>query len=390
MEIPSFLLPANGAATPETVARKRKFAEALLGQGIDSSPVQSPWQAVARVAQAGVGGYADYKAGQQEAEGQKGAKEEMAKLLSGSPDNAAIFGAMNNPWITDTQGRMAGALLENNLKLAAPKDPIKMGEGDTLVSGDAAHKVLYQGKPKVTDDIREYQFYVQQAQDAGQEPLPFNDFMMSMKKAGASQTNIDMKGQSKYSEERGKGRAENANNIEKDERGAIKSITSLGAMANAMDDPNFYSGFMADQVQAAKKLAVAMGGDPNQVAATESFNSFAKQAALDSMGGSLGTGFSNADRDFVEGQVPTQANTPAGNKALIQIHKKIAERKIQIARKMRTYEDAHGQLDNGFMDELSQWAEENPMFPQQQQQEAPQTQGGQRRTQSGVTYEIHP
>jgi hypothetical protein len=115
---------------------------------------------------------------------------------------------MDNPWISESQGRLAAALMEENFKSARPKDPIKMGEGDTLVDPNT-YKPIYQGAPKVTDDIREYNFYVDQAKQAGQEPLPFNDFMMEMKRAGASQTNIDMKDQSKYSEERGKGRAEN-------------------------------------------------------------------------------------------------------------------------------------------------------------------------------------
>jgi hypothetical protein len=403
MEIPSFILPANGQATPEMVARRRKLAETLMGQGIDTSPVESPWQAVGRIGEAAIGGYSDYKAGQQEQEGRKSAQGAMADLLQSdkSPSNASIIGAMNNPWITDSQGRMAAMLLEDNLKRAAPKDPIKVGPGDTIISGDN-YKPVYQGGPKVTDDITEFEY--------SQNHPGAAEFWQSLKRAGASQTNIDMKGQSKYSEERGKGRAENANNIEKDERAAQQSITSLGAMENAMNDPNFYSGFMANGVQSAKKFAVMIGGDPNQVASTETFNSFAKQAALASMGGSLGTGFSNADRDFVESQVPTLANTPEGNKSLIGIHRKIAERKIQIARMMRDYEDAHGQLDNGFLDQLSQWAEQNPIFPQQQQQQPtsqfdlmtqpqyqqppqqpPQMQqGGPRRTRSGVTYEIHP
>lgn len=360
----SFILPANGQVTPESVARRRKIAQELMTSGMDVSPVQSPWQAAGRIGQALVGGYSNYQADQQEAAGRKSAQEEMGKLLSGggAPDNAAIMGAMNNPWATDIQGRMAGALLENNLKLAQPKDPIKMGEGDTLLSGDT-YKPIYSGAPKVTDDIREYNFYVEQAQAAGETPMPFNEFMMAMKKAGASQTNIDMKGQTEYSKERGKGRAGMANDIDKSEQAAMQSITSLGAMENAMADPNFYSGFMAEGVQGAKRLAVALGGDPNQVAGSETFNSFAKQMAISSMGGSLGTGFSNADRDFVTGQVPTLANTPEGNKQLIQIHKKIAQRKIEIARMMRAYEDTHGQLDNGFLNELSAWAEKNPLFP---------------------------
>lgn len=121
MEIPSFLLPANGVATPEQVARKRRLAEQLMGNGVDTSPVESPWQAVGRVGQAMIGGYTDYRAGQQEQAGQASAKEALAGLLAdGSPDNVAIMGAMNNPWLTDGQGRIAGMLLEENFRKSRP------------------------------------------------------------------------------------------------------------------------------------------------------------------------------------------------------------------------------------------------------------------------------
>lgn len=159
MEIPSFILPANGRATPEAVARKRRLAESLMSQGIDTSPVESPWQAVARVAQAGIGGYSDYQAGQQEEAGRSAANEEMVKLLSGNPDNAAIMSAMNNPWITDTQGRMASALMEENFRKARP--------------------------PALTDDMQEYEY--------GQQDPAFIEYMQNMKRAGA--TNINMPGQ---------------------------------------------------------------------------------------------------------------------------------------------------------------------------------------------------
>lgn len=161
--LPSFILPANGKATPESVARKRRLADALMSQGIDTSPVEHPFQALGRIGQAGIGGYTDYQAGQQEAEGQQSARDEMVRLLSGdSPDNKAIMGAMNNPWITDNQGRIAEALLSENIKRARPPDP--------------------------TDDMREYQQAVQQGFGGS-----FMDYMTQIKRAGA--TNINMPGQ---------------------------------------------------------------------------------------------------------------------------------------------------------------------------------------------------
>lgn len=93
----SFILPANNPATPESIKRKRRMAEAMLSQGIDTSPIASPWQGAARMAQALVGGLGSRKADKQEAEGSMAAREAMIKALNGG-DNAAVAEAVTNPF----------------------------------------------------------------------------------------------------------------------------------------------------------------------------------------------------------------------------------------------------------------------------------------------------
>jgi hypothetical protein len=182
-----------------------------------------------------------------------------------------------------------------------------------------------------------------------------------MRSAGKTSVNVNT-GANKYSEERGKAFAGTMGEFEAGERSARDAIGSLDVMKGAMADPGFYSGTGADSVLAIKRAAAAIGLDPNGVDSMEAFSSQAKAAALASMGGSLGTGFSNADRDFVEGQVPGLANTPEGNSKLIDIQSAIQQRKIDIAQMARDYEAKNGQIDNGFMTELSGWAEKNPLF----------------------------
>lgn len=54
----AFVWGAGGAQlTPEQIAERRKVAAALMQQGSDFSPVRSPWQGAARVAQAMLGGF---------------------------------------------------------------------------------------------------------------------------------------------------------------------------------------------------------------------------------------------------------------------------------------------------------------------------------------------
>jgi hypothetical protein len=81
--MPSFILPANnGKATPQSVERKRRMAQALMEQGMQTSPIASPWQGFARMAQALSGGLASRRADEQDFALQDAdKKEKMARLL---------------------------------------------------------------------------------------------------------------------------------------------------------------------------------------------------------------------------------------------------------------------------------------------------------------------
>ena len=210
-----------------------------------------------------------------------------------------------------------------------------------------------------TDDIREYQEAVKQGYDGS-----FMDYQLTIKKAGANSTQIKLPGdESEYDKTVGKGYGDRFIDIQKEGIGAQKAIMSLNVMEQAMKQPGFYTGTGSDLVKNAKRLATAVGLNADGVSDMETFNAMAKQAALETMGGSLGTGFSNADRDFVLDQVPTLANSPEGNAKLIAVQKKLAERKLQIAQLAREYARGNnGRIDMGFDDYLAQWAEQNPLF----------------------------
>lgn len=147
-------------------------------------------------------------------------------------------------------------------------------------------------------------------------------------------------------------------------RKAQTTKATLGTMKQMLGSDQVYTGIGADQVQELKRAAVALGlGDPESVKDTETFNGMSRQAALDVMGGSLGTGFSNADRDFVIQQVPNLHNTKEGNLQLIDIQEKISQRKVDIAKFATDYKKAHnGRLDGEFEGALADWAEQHPIF----------------------------
>ena len=84
---------------------------------------------------------------------------------------------------------------------------------------------------------------------------------------------------------------------------------------------------------------------------------------MDSLG-SLGSGVSNADRQFIQGTVPNIANTPEGNREIISYGRKIEQRKQEVAKMARDYAKKNGgRIDAGFDEQLAQWSEKNPLCP---------------------------
>lgn len=204
-----------------------------------------------------------------------------------------------------------------------------------------------------TDDIKEFQFARQNGYGGS-----FKDYMTEVKKAGASSVTVNNAGATELQ----KLFAKRYDDMSTQAQSAPDAIAKLDRMTALSKDPNFYSGAGAGQVQFFKQALAALGGDPNAAAPMEEFASLSNKAALDVMGGSLGTGFSNADRDFVVSTVPALNATPQGNLQRIDILRRINQRKIEIGKMADDYVMQNGQLDAGFNKQLSQYAETHPLF----------------------------
>ena len=77
-------LADSGVYTPQTQQMRTRMAQALLQSGMDSSPIQSPWQGLARVAQALIGGYQFGKIEREEKSRNAAMSGMVQNLLSGS------------------------------------------------------------------------------------------------------------------------------------------------------------------------------------------------------------------------------------------------------------------------------------------------------------------
>lgn len=100
----TFVWGENGAQlTPEQIAARRKIADAMVEKGSDYSPIRSPWQGVARLAQGLAGGYDARQADKAEQANAEANKQMIASLLAGggaSPAAAPVAAA-------DTSGAAA-------------------------------------------------------------------------------------------------------------------------------------------------------------------------------------------------------------------------------------------------------------------------------------------
>lgn len=271
---------------------------------------------------------------------------------------------------------------------------IKSGVTQLIKSGDAegALQIGQLNKvfaPETTDEIKEYNLYRRQGGDK-----PFNDWKIALKQAGATRINNTVQtGDNQYSKTLGEADAKGFIDLNKSGTTAGSKLNTITALDNLMKDPNFYSGFGGPTQLRAKQALASFGvANPDVASAQETFNALSQKFVLDLAGGSLGTGFSNADRDFLQGQVPNLQNTPDGNKRLIDYMRKVAQREQQVSQLARQYTQRNkGRFDQaGFNDFITQWAEQNPLFPSAPTQQQPQAAPGQQQQQQPRRLRFNP
>jgi hypothetical protein len=245
-----------------------------------------------------------------------------------------------------------GATLRDTTgKLPDYTAPVKAGEGTTDQQNLAQINTERQAAGKPPIDLETY--------IAGKS----SDGMSVMLPDGTS-FSLGGKGINKYDMDEGSRLSKLTGEIASAGRNGTSAKARLSQMRELLSNPDVYTGIGGQQVLALQRFASLF--DPaakEAVQDTETFNSFSKQAALDLMGGSLGAGFSNADRAFVEAQVANIENTKEGNLQLIDVLTKLADHQVKVAKFTTDYKKAHGnRLDSEFEGELADWAEANPIF----------------------------
>ena len=243
-----------------------------------------------------------------------------------------------------------------------PKSPIAVPEGGTLVN-PRDYSTLFSGPPKQTDAIRELTA-------AGIDPNSPQGKQILIQKLTKPLAQITNPVELKYDQAKGEDTAKMMAGMQASGMQASGKLNRLGALETLLDQVNTgkYAGTTTELKRAAKSMGVDLTalGVKDDVAPAEAARMLTNQLALEgrdpSQGGGLPGAMSNADREFLMQATPGIENTPQGYKQMIEVQRRLAKRSIETAKLAREYEKKNGRLDYGFQDEMSAYAEKNPLF----------------------------
>ncbi|MGB1215594.1 MAG: hypothetical protein ACPG4X_19645 [Pikeienuella sp.] len=212
-----------------------------------------------------------------------------------------------------------------------------------------------------TDDIKEYELAKREGYQGN-----FNQYMTSLKQAGATSINNITKGETEFDKAMGKNLAETTINIVDAGRAAPNKIATLQAMGDAL--ASTYTGAGGESVlklrQAAQSLGMDVGDD---IGDAEFARAAANRIALELRNPAGGAGMpgamSDKDREFLVSSVPGLTKTPEGNRRLIEYMIAIEQRNVEVAQRANEYMRRNsGRLDQFFFEGLAKWSAENPLF----------------------------
>lgn len=238
--------------------------------------------------------------------------------------------------------------------------------------------------PATTDDIREYDLAKSQGYTGS-----LQDWIISSKKAGATNIDLSERGLDKDSAKRF---AERYDAIQAAGQSAAVQTGLLDEVEQAADT-GIYTGFGGESVQELRKFGTAIGLVPPEGAKEgELITMIQNRMALTtrSPDGGLGMPGALSDKDikFLKAMQPGLNMTPEGIKNTVRIYRALEKRRMEIADLATDYAIANDGLDYGFDKTVREFAKNNPLFPDEAPPGAPQTPAA--KIQSDAEYDALP
>jgi len=127
-------------------------------------------------------------------------------------------------------------------------------------------------------------------------------------------------GESEFVKELGKLDAKKVSEAMVTRETATSTIKSLNKLASLPDNELITGQFATGRVGIAnliQTLGLASASDAKKVAGSQEYQKVAGDVILQTLGGKLGSGFSNADREFIQGLIPQLETNPNARRQLI-------------------------------------------------------------------------
>lgn len=135
-----------------------------------------------------------------------------------------------------------------------------------------------------------------------------------------TQVSVSQKGEEAFVTELGKLDAKKVNEAFTTRENAVSAINSFNRLAQLPDSELISGQFASGRVGVANlltTLGLASANDAKKLSTSQEYQKIAGDVILQTLGGKLGSGFSNADREFIASLVPQLETNPEARRKLI-------------------------------------------------------------------------
>lgn len=140
-------------------------------------------------------------------------------------------------------------------------------------------------------------------------------------------------------------------------RSRLNALTQMGALLSS----GMRTGGMQALTEPLRKVAASFGYDVGNMSQQALFQALSARMALDSKEGMTGP-MSDRDIKFLQQMVPSLSNTIEGNRLLIGVMQRLAQRDIALAAEANRWVAEHGVLDHRWLQHQQEWAQGQNLF----------------------------
>jgi hypothetical protein len=210
--------------------------------------------------------------------------------------------------------------------LGIPPEALTVENADTIIGAavGAANAIKMNAGPEPTTSQRDYQFYAQQEQQAGRQPLSFNEWDTQGKQAAANQVNLNTGEGDKFYETLDKGQATMFQTLIDDGITAGRNIQTLNQMSGLLENaPTGFGG-------AVQTMLGEFGIPSEGLSELQALQALINQIVPAQRQPGSGP-MSDADLALFKQSVPRIINQPGGNRIILDRMRGIAQYQAQQA-----------------------------------------------------------